>query len=488
MSTTVVIVALCYFAVMVGIGLWAAIRTRTHTDFYVAGRGVGVIAIGLATMSSAVSGFSFIGGPGIQYAFGFGTLMLVIPVAGSFAITWYLLAKRMRLLAEARSTITIPDAIHARYDSNVARGLAAIAILLGVVGYLATQTLAMGLMLSRIFDIALPWGVVIGVTIVALYAVGGGMIAGIYTDVVQGGVMAVASVAIFWLALDVGGGMGNMVTTIAVDEASWVGPFGSLGAVVAIGWYFVFGLGLLGQPHVLHKFYMIRDPKRMKWGAAIAAVAAMLTTLVWLAVGTVMKYLEVKGEVSLSAPDQAAPVFMLQFAPPLLAGLFFAGVAAASMSTADSFLNIGAAAITRDLPLAFGHVPGEAAQLLWGRIVTLLLALLGGTSALVSGELVAIIGIFGWGMFAATLAAPLALGLNWERATKEAAILAILTGAVLQAVLELNAQFGWFGEILPGHLYRASVSFMASFVVFIGVSFCTRREQLPADLKAVMRA
>jgi hypothetical protein len=27
----------------------------------------------------------------------------------------------------------------------------------------------------------------------------------------------------------------------------------------------VFGLGSLGQPHVIHKFYMLRDPRRLKW-------------------------------------------------------------------------------------------------------------------------------------------------------------------------------------------------------------------------------
>ena len=488
MNATIIVVAAIYFVGMIAIGLWAAARTRTSADYFVAGKGVGMWAIALATMSSAMSGFLFIGGPGIHYQFGFGTLMLTFPAAASFAIAWYLLGKRMRLLAAVRPMMTVPDAIHARYDSNLARGLAAVAILLGVIGYLATQTLAMGVIMARIFDLAVWQGVVLGVAIVAVYATAGGMIAGIYTDVAQGGIMLVAALITFVLALETGGGMGNMIQTIGASDPDWVSPWGTLGPGIVIGWYFVFALGILGQPQVAHKFYMIREPKRMKWGAVVAAAAAMVTSLVWLSVGTVTRYLSETGELVLPMADDAAPQFMLQYAPALLAGVFFAGVAAASMSTADSFLNIGAAAIVRDLPLAFGREPDAEAQLRWGRIVTVTLAVAAGGVAIGSGQLVAVLGIFGWGTFAAALAPALGLGLNWSRATPAAAIASLAVGVLLQVLLELNAALGWAPDLLPGHVYRAAVSFVLSFIVFIAVSLVTKPRTLAADVEAVMRA
>ena len=488
MNTTIVVIAVLYFAGMLAIGLWAARKTKTSEDYFVAGKGVGMWAIALATMSSAMSGFLFIGGPGILYSFGMGTLMLTFPAAVSFALAWYMLAKRMRLLAAVRPMMTVPDAIFARYDSNLARGLSAIAILLGVIGYLATQTLAMGVILGQIFGIELWMGVALGVAIVAVYATAGGMIAGIYTDVVQGGIMLLAALITAYLALDVGGGLPNMTTVIGAGNPDWVSPWGALGPGVVIGWYFVFSLGILGQPQVAHKFYMIREPRRMKWGAVVAAAAAMVTSLVWLSVGTVMRYLADIGDVDLASPDDAAPLFMLQYAPSLLAGVFFAGVAAASMSTADSFLNIGAAAFVRDLPLAFGRQTSADFQFKWGRIVTVLLAVASGAVAIFSGQLIAILGIFGWGTFAAALAPALGLGLNWARATREAAIASLVVGVSLQLLLELNNAMGWLPELLPGHVYRAAVSFVASFVVFIGVSFMTSPHRLPDDIQAVMRA
>jgi SSS family transporter len=488
MNTTIVAVATLYFAGMIGIGLWAAMRTKTSADYFVAGKGVGMVAIALATMSSAMSGFLFIGGPGIQFRFGFGTLLLTMPAVISFGLAWYLLAKRMRLLAHVRPMMTVPDAIHARYDSNLARGLAAVAILLGVVGYLGTQTLAMGVVLSRIFDLSLASGVWIGVAIVAVYSVAGGMIAGIYTDVVQGLLMVIAALITFALALSLGGGMGNMVTSIGAQHPDWVGPFGTLGAGIVIGWYLVFSLGILGQPQVAHKFYMIRDPMRLKWGAVVATVCALVASLVWLSVGTVMRHMADLGEVELTIADEAAPLFMLNYAPAILAGVFFAGVAAASMSTADSFLIIGASALVRDLPLAFGRPTSAETQLRLGRFVTLLLCLAAGFTAWLSGQLVAVLGIFGWGMFAAALAPALGLGLNWKRATREGAIASLLFGIVASLFLELNVQLGWWPDLLPGFVYRTAVAFIGSFIVFIVVSGLTPPKKLAKDVEAVMDA
>ena len=53
---------------------------------------------------------------------------------------------------------------------------------------------------------------------------------------------------------------------------------------------------------------------------------------------------------------------------------------------------------------------------------------------------------------------------------------------------ELNAALGWAPDLLPGHVYRAAVSFVLSFIVFIAVSLVTKPRTLAADMEAVMRA
>jgi len=63
----VVAVGVIYFAVVAGISVWAARRTRTASDFFVGGKGIGLIALTVASVSVSVSGFAFIGGPGFIF-------------------------------------------------------------------------------------------------------------------------------------------------------------------------------------------------------------------------------------------------------------------------------------------------------------------------------------------------------------------------------------------------------------------------------------
>jgi Na+/proline symporter len=171
---TVIAVGAAYFLVVMGIGAWAARRTRTARDFYLAGNGIGLVALTLTAMTATLSGFTFIGGPGLVYALGFGALYIILSAGLTGSMTAWVLAKRLRLLAEVRGVITIPDAIGARYRSRVAQGLSAVAILVAVVGYMATNILALGVVVDAIFGTGLGWGIWLGMGITMAYATGGG--------------------------------------------------------------------------------------------------------------------------------------------------------------------------------------------------------------------------------------------------------------------------------------------------------------------------
>ena len=96
-----------------GRSCWAR-RTRTASDFFVAGHGIGLVALTVASVSTSVSGFAFIGGPGLLYNVGLGALFIILPASVTNVMGAWVLAKRMRLLGEVRGLITVPDAIGAR--------------------------------------------------------------------------------------------------------------------------------------------------------------------------------------------------------------------------------------------------------------------------------------------------------------------------------------------------------------------------------------
>ncbi len=487
-----------YMVLCVAVGVWAMRRTRSTRDFFMAGRHLGFIVTGVAIFSSTMSGFGFVGGPGLIYALGWSSVWIVITVGFSPAISDFLLGKRLRLFAGHCDSVSLPDVVAARYGDEWTRLLTAIAILLGVLGYLATQILAMATVLQSILqqtrtfsEISLAACMLISVSVLVFYCVTGGIIAGVYTDVVQGSVMVVAGVLVFLTTLATfDGGPAAAITVLMRDDPSSVGPWGTLGLIGCMSWYFMFAAGGAGQPHLLTKVMMIKDIRTYRWVPAVNVVGYCMTALLWIGIGLVMRALVVAGDhPELASPDAAAPEFLQHYAHPMLAGVVFAGLFAAIMSTADAFLNIGAAALVHDIPKALrgrGGAPAKPVEreLLWARIGTVALALAAALFALYSHtyneRLIALLGAFGWGTFGAALVPAVAIGLNWKRATPLAANVAIAASLIVNFGIELS------GFHIPGGVHGGTVALLLSLVLFFGISFASKPPRIDPEIEALM--
>lgn len=483
---TVIAVGVAYFAVIIAISVWASRRTKTASDFFVAGKGIGLLALTVASVSTSVSGFAFIGGPGLIYAVGLGAMFIILPAAVTNVMGAWVLAKRIRLLGEARGLLTVPDAIGARYRSPAAQGLAGVAMLVGIIGYMATNALAIGVVINAIFGVGIGWGIWVGMGVTLAYSAAGGILAGIYNDVFQGLLMALASVLVFFYVLKVGGGLGGMSHTILAQDPQFLSPWGRMTPLAALSLFFVFAMGSLGQPHGIHKYYMLRDPLQLKWYPLLKTVGLILVLLLYFAAGVGVKAFVLSGAMpALTRPDQATPSLLLNVTPLFLAALVFSGVAAATMSAANSFINIGAAIVMHDLPVAFGRRLKD--ELRWGRAATVAIAVAAALVAQYSGAMVAFLGIFGWGLFASTLVPALAVGLNWQGATRAGAIGSIATGLVVTLALETAGYLKVFS--FPAGVTASAVSLVMSFLVFFAVSWLTRAtaaDSIDPDVKLIM--
>jgi len=496
--------AVVYLLVNLAIGLWALRRTRTPKDFWIAGQGIGALVTGLVTMAAAFSGFVFLGGPGLTYRIGLSSLFINLPIGFTSGLLGWSVAKRLRLLAEVREVYTIPDALLSRFGSRATSGTAAVAILVGVVGYLGTQLLALGRLLESVLGLrdwagghSLAVGVAIGLAVLLFYSVAGGALAGVYTDLFQGTLMILAAVAVFLCAMKAGGGLSGIAASIAGSPRfgrQFLEPFGRTPVLTALGFYFVFGIGVLGQPHMLHKFFMIKDPRRLRWLPLTLGGSQILCLLIWFGLGLAVPALVAQGRLpALAQPDDAAPLFLLRFAPEMVTGLAVAGILAAIMSTADAFMNIGSAALVRDLPKAWGRRVQR--ELPWGRIATVAVTLAAACLALAYNDLIALLGTFAFGTFAAALAPALAVGLNWKRVTAQAATASIATGTLLNLLLEFLSRQTFFPALpkppLPHGALLAAVSLAASFTVLLAISALQGRggrEELPEAVSAVLEA
>jgi SSS family transporter len=481
-----------YIVLCVAVGIWAMRRTRSTRDFFMAGRDIGIVVTGVAIFSSTMSGFGFVGGPGLVYSLGMSSVWMILAAGSGFAIIHYLMGKRLRMFAGLFDSVSLPDAVAVRYNSETARFLTAIAILLGVMGYLATQILAMATVLQSILHqtglfagIGLVACVVISCSVLVFYCVTGGIVASVYTDVVQGAIMVVAGILVFVTTLMVvDGGAAGAATLIMNDDPEAIGPWGTVGMIGCISWYFMFSVGYAGQPHLLTKAMMIKRLRDYRYIPLVTVFGFLLTALLWVSIGLAMRALVIQGaHPELIGADAAAPEFLQHYANPLLAGVVFAGLFAAIMSTADGFLNIGAAAVVHDIPNAL-RGKSLKRELLWARTATVILAVVAALFALYShyqnARLVALLGAFGWGTFGAALVPAVAIGFNWKRATPRAACVAIASSLVVNFVIEL------FDISIPGGLHGGTLALLVSLTLFFGISFASKPVVLDPGVEAVM--
>jgi len=465
-------IILSYLVLLSLIGLWTLRRSRASSDFFLAGRRLGLFTSVLATLASIMSGFVFVGGPGLFYTVGLGSFWIVISASFTGAMMCWLLARPLNKLATDSECLTIPDVILVRYGCRFSSGFAGLGILLGVVGYLATQLLALGLVLAAVCGTSTWFGILAGGLVLVLYTTAGGMVAAVYTDVVQGALMLVATSTIFTYALGAGGGISRISERILDHAPEVLSPWGLVGPIGCLGWFLLFALGSLGQPHVVHKFMMVRDLRLLKHFPWILAISMTVCSLVWLGVGLCMKSLVLGGTIGpLVHPDDAVTTFLERLAPGWLSALAYAGIVSAIMSTADSFSNIGAGVLARDLPRVFGRhsAPTVQTSRVWS-VVVFALAL---AFALSVRGLVAYAGILGFGIFAAALTPLLAVGLNWPTATAWSARASLVVGTSAAIGGEVASRL----NLYPFQLPPACLALVLSFIVFLSVGLARKQTE-----------
>lgn len=293
--------------------------------------------------------------------------------------------------------------------------------------------------------------------------------------------MVVVAVLIFMAALgSYENGMTGMVQAIQQDTREAALPWGTLGIAGCISWFFMFAIGGVGQPHVITKYMMYKRVSDGRYILLFSLVGYGLSALLWISIGLVMRAHVLNGShVPLTDSDDAASQFLQAFTNPLLAGIVFAGLFSAIMSTADAFLNVGTAAVVHDIPRA---IMGRALpnELFWARVATVVLAVIAALFALYLNDLVAILGAFGWGTFAAALVPTVAIGLNWKRATATAAIVA------MSASLLINFSVKLLNLSVPHGFQVGALSMLISLLLFVGISLASEPPEIDADIAEVM--
>jgi len=473
-SVTVMTIIIVYFVLMFAIGFWANKRTKSSKEFLVAGQSLGFFVMAIASFASIQSGWGMVGNTGAMFDVGIAALLsaaFLVPLG--FTLAWFLLGARLHKVAQQHEVYSIPDLVRIRYKSRPAHIAISIAMVIGAIAYMTSQISAMGVISSLLLGTSIQTGAWIGAAVVAVYTIAGGMLAAVWTDLIQGLLMIAMSVFIFFAAIELSGGWIETLTTINVAEPSHLMLVGDNSASYFFGYAVLLLFGAAGQPQLITKFLMLKEAQELKWGATVSGIAYGVTTLFSLGIGLAMKAMVIEGEAEpITNIDETTTVFLSQFTNPVIAALALTALLAAIMSSASSFITIGAAAVVRDF---MGSVMGRSVrrELLWNRVWSGIITLASVLLVFYLSQVIFILGAFGWAAFAAAILGPIGLGIYWRKSTGNGAFWGIISAMGLNFVVTVVEATGLI--TVPEHIHIGAVSLVVSVLVFIVVSAMSRK-------------
>jgi len=287
------VTAWTYLFVGLTFGLYLTIawlsRVKDTHGFYVAGRGVPAHSNGMATAADWMSAASFISMAGLVSTMGYAGGVYLMGWTGGYVLLALLLAPYLRKFGR----FTVPDFVGDRYESNFARLVAVVCAIFVSFTYVAGQMRGVGVVFSRFLEVDINVGVFIGMGIVLIYATIGGMKGITWTQVAQYWVLITAflipAIAIslkltgVWMPqaglgaqlLPEYSGGESVFLLEKLDQIQKDLGFGSYTEPFTGGWdktnvllvALALMLGTAGLPHVIVRFYTVKNVRAARWSA-----------------------------------------------------------------------------------------------------------------------------------------------------------------------------------------------------------------------------
>jgi len=265
-----------FLAIVIGtlmMTYYAAGRTTSTNDFYAAGNRLNGLQNGLAISGDYISAASFLGIAGSIAVYGFDGFFYSIGFLASYVIVQYLIAEPLHNLGR----YTMADAVAVRFRERRLRGLIALNNLMITVFYMIAQLVGAGWLVHLLFGLETSWAIVLVGGLMTVYVTFGGMLATSWVQIVKS-ILLVSSTL--------------MISLIVLSRFDWdlLGLFASVEhgtplkerflkpgnmfdhPLDMISFNMALVLGTAGLPHIIARFYTVRDPRAVRLSVKTATV------------------------------------------------------------------------------------------------------------------------------------------------------------------------------------------------------------------------
>lgn len=478
-----------YFAAVISVGLYFRKRATSSTEYFLAGRNVGWIAIGASLFATNISSEHFLGlaGTGSKSGLAVGHFewlaILILLLLGWVFTPFYLRS----------GVFTMPEFLERRFGSASRYYLSLVSIVAYVLTKISISLYAGGILLNAVVGWDMYTSAVVIVVATGAYTVLGGLAAVIYTDLIQMFILIIGSVALTLIGLQKAGGWETVVATTPPEFWSMFKPMNDpdfpwtgilLGAPIMGIWYWC------TDQYIVQRVLSARNLDHARSGTIFAGFLKILPVFILVLPG-VIAYSLSNGQVT---GDRAYAWMVTTLLPSGLKGLVVAGLLAALMSSLSAMFNSTSTLLTIDIFKRLRPRADDATVVRFGRISTGGMVLLGLLWIPFIGKMsdermfVYLQSVSGY--IAPPISACFLFGISWRRANGQGAMACLLTGLLLggtRFILEIqNKMSPLESPVLAfvatvNFLHYAAFLFLVCSLVLIGVSLATRppaRERL----------
>jgi cation/acetate symporter len=264
-NITAVVMFIIFISITLGITYWAAKKTRSASDFYTAGGSISGFQNGLAIAGDYMSAASFLGISGLVFASGFDGLIYSIGFLVGWPVILFLLAERLRNLGK----YTFTDAVSFRLQAMPIRSLAACGTLAVVILYLIAQMVGAGKLIQILFGLPYSVAVLIVGLLMICYVTFGGMLATTWVQTIKAILLLFGATFLALAVLNQFEFSFNALFTEAISNhrlgEAIMSPGGLISdpvSAISLGLALMFGTA--GLPHILMRFFTVKDAKQAR--------------------------------------------------------------------------------------------------------------------------------------------------------------------------------------------------------------------------------
>jgi len=235
-------------------------RTKSAADFYAAGGGIKPLQNGFAIAGDFLSAAAFLGITALVYSTGFDGMLYSIGFLVGWPIVLFLISERLRNLG----LYTFSDVTSFRLDRTQVRVFSAIGSLTVVAFYLIAQMVGAGKVVQLLFGVDYTVAVLVVGVLTVLYVTVGGMQATTWVQITKAGLLLTGGTLLGFSVLWKFGFSVDALLAAAVQVhpkgAAILQPGGLFSdpvSAISLGLALMFGTA--GLPHILMRFYTVRD-------------------------------------------------------------------------------------------------------------------------------------------------------------------------------------------------------------------------------------